>query len=74
MEPLQKMVWPLEDDAFGKLPVILVAKAQRQVLVASESKELVALGMRLEVYKFETVTITGKPAIRSDTSAYNTHT
>jgi hypothetical protein len=49
MPPGQEVVGSLKYDAFGELPIILVAKAQGQVLVASECKKFFSVSLDAEV-------------------------
>lgn len=52
------MIRSLESDTFRKLAIILVAKAQGKVLVASESKEFVSIDFGAKVYKVKIITST----------------
>jgi hypothetical protein len=43
IEPAQEMLWPAQVDAFRELSIILITKAQRQILVAAEREQLISI-------------------------------
>jgi hypothetical protein len=42
VEPAQQIIWAFEVHAFGKLAIVLVAKAQGKVPVAAEGIQILA--------------------------------
>jgi hypothetical protein len=48
VESLDKVVRPFEIDSLRELSIILVAEAQRKILVAAKGKQLVSVDQGLE--------------------------